>query len=308
MSDPQSGIFREGRRHHHFLEYALLPGTPGDSIARAVAAARGLPGEGPGEGPGGGTETVIAFGARLWREIAPGDMPEGLRDFAAMGGAGGPPAPATQRDLLFWVQGAGRDDVLDRALATHRAIGAAGRLELDLTGFTYRDSRDLTGFIDGTANPKAADRLETALVPQGRPGAGGAFVLSQKWVHDLEAFRALPIPEQERVIGRTKVDSIELEGAAMPATSHVSRTDVKVDGVAQKIYRRSTPFGGATEHGLYFLAFARELPRFEVQLRRMFGVSEDGLRDRLTEFSRPTTGSYWFAPSEAALTRLGTQR
>lgn len=304
MSDPQSGIFREGRRHHHFLEYALLPGTPGDSIAKAVAAARGL----PGEGPGGGTETVVAFGARLWNEIAPGDKPEGLRDFAAMGGAGGPLAPATQRDLLFWVQGAGRDDVLDRALATHRAIGAAGRLELDLTGFTYRDSRDLTGFIDGTANPKDADRLETALVPQGRPGAGGAFVLSQKWVHDLEAFRALPIPEQERVIGRTKVDSIELEGAAMPATSHVSRTDVKVDGVAQKIYRRSTPFGGATEHGLYFLAFARELPRFEVQLRRMFGVSEDGLRDRLTEFSRPTTGSYWFAPSEAALTRLGTQR
>lgn len=300
MSEPQSGIFREGRRHHHFLEYALLPGPPGDSIAKAVAAAR--------ERSGGGTETVVAFGARLWREIAPGEMPEGLRDFAAIGGAGGPLAPATQRDLLFWVQGGGRDDVLDRALATHRAIGAAGSLELDLTGFTYQDSRDLTGFIDGTANPKDADRLEAALVPQGRPGAGGAFVLSQKWVHDLEAFRALPIPEQERVIGRTKVDSIELEGAAMPATSHVSRTDVKVDGVAQQIYRRSTPFGGATEHGLYFLAFARELPRFEVQLRRMFGVSEDGLRDRLTEFSRPTTGSYWFAPSEAALTRLGTQR
>ncbi len=98
-------------------------------------------------------------------------------------------------------------------------------------------------------------------MPQRRPGAGGAFVLSQKWVHDLEAFRALPIPEQECVIGRTKADSIELEGAAMPATSHVSRTDVKVDGVAQKIYRRSTPFGGAAELGLYFLAFACELPR-----------------------------------------------
>jgi deferrochelatase/peroxidase EfeB len=134
MSEPQSGIFREGRRHHHFLEYALLPGPPGDSIAKAVAAAR--------ERSGGATETVVAFGARLWREIAPGEMPEGLRDFAAIGGAGGPLAPATQRDLLFWIQGGGRDDVLDRALATHRAIGAAGRLELDLTGFTYQDSRD----------------------------------------------------------------------------------------------------------------------------------------------------------------------
>ncbi len=99
MSDPQSGIFREGLGHHHFLEYAVLPGTAGDSVARAVAAARGP----VDEGPGGGTETVIAFGARLWREIAPGEMPEGLRDFAAIGGAGGPLAPATQRDLLFWV-------------------------------------------------------------------------------------------------------------------------------------------------------------------------------------------------------------
>ena len=93
----------------------------------------------------------------------------------------------------------------------------------------------------------------------------------------------------------------------MPADSQGSRTDVKLDGVAQKIYRRSTPFGGVAEHGLYFLAFARELSRFNVQLRSMFGVSEDELCDRLTGFSRPTTGSYWFAPSEDTLMRLGKE-
>jgi putative iron-dependent peroxidase len=298
VTNPQSGIFLEGNRYHHFLEYTLPAGVADEAIAEAVAAARGQ---------AGGAETVAAFGARLWREIAPGDMPAGLADFAGIAGAGGLVAPATQRDLLFWIQGAARDDVLDRALAIHRALSAAGRLELDLTGFTYHDSRDLTGFIDGTANPKNAERHDVALVPRGRPGAGGAFVLSQTWVHDLEAFGALPVAEQERVIGRTKADSIELEGAAMPADSHVSRTDVKLDGVAQKIYRRSTPFGGAAEHGLYFLAFSRELSRFDVQLRRMFGAWDDGLCDRLTAFSRPTTGSYWFAPSEDDLARLGKQ-
>ena len=290
----QAGIFQGGSRYHHFLEYTLPPAAPRSAVAAAVQAGRG-------DGPA----VVVAFGARLWGEIAPKDMPVGLRGFSAIKGADPLLAPATQRDLLFWVQGAGRDDVLDRAMALHRALGTAARLELDLTGFTYHDSRDLTGFIDGTANPKDAERYDVALVPQGRPGAGGAFVLSQKWVHDLEAFGALPVAEQERVIGRTKTDSIELEGAAMPADSHVSRTDVKVDGVAQKIYRRSTPFGGAAEHGLYFLAFAQELARFDVQLRRMFGVSEDGLPDRLMAFSRPITGSYWFAPSEDALMRLG---
>jgi putative iron-dependent peroxidase len=293
-TDPQAGIFQEGNRYHHFLEYALPPGAQTSALAKAVAAGRG-------DGPA----VVIAFGARLWGEIAPDDTPEGLRDFAVIEGAGSLLAPATQRDLLFWVQGDARDDVLDRALALHRALGATGRLKLDLAGFTYRDSRDLTGFIDGTANPKDGERYDVALVPQGRPGAGGAFVLSQKWVHDLEAFGALPVAEQEQVIGRTKADSIELEGAAMPADSHVSRSDVSLDGVAQKICRRSTPFGGVAEHGLYFLAFACELSRFEVQLRRMFGVSGDGLHDRLMAFSRPLTGSYWFAPPEDALTRLG---
>lgn len=293
---PQAGIFQEGSCHHHFLEYTL----PQGAVKSAVVAAGASRGDGPA--------VVVAFGARLWGEIAPDDMPEGLYDFAAIEGAGSLLAPATQRDLLFWVQGDGRDEVLDRALALHRALGAAARLELELTGFTYRDSRDLTGFIDGSANPKDGERHDVALVPPGRPGAGGAFVLSQKWVHDLEAFGVLPVAEQERVIGRTKADSIELEGVAMPADSHVSRSDVSLDGVAQKIYRRSTPFGGVAEHGLYFLAFARELARFEVQLRRMFGVSEDGLHDRLMAFSRPLTGSYWFAPSEDALLRLDGER
>ncbi len=301
MTEPQNGIFQEGSRHDHFLEYSWPPDQPREAIARALVEARAGARSGGGDGPA----VVVAFGPRLWGEIAPDDRPEGLRDFAVIEGAGDVVAPATQRDLLFWVQGDRRDEVLDRALAVHRALGAAARLELDLTGFAYRDSRDLTGFIDGTANPRDAERHDVALLPQGRPGAGGAFVLSQKWVHDLEAFRALPVAEQERVIGRTKADSIELEGAAMPADSHVSRSDVKLDGVAQKIYRRSTPFGGVAEHGLYFLAFACELSRFEVQLRRMFGVSEDGLRDRLTGFSRPVTGSYWFAPAKDDLARLG---
>jgi putative iron-dependent peroxidase len=116
-------------------------------------------------------------------------------------------------------------------------------------------------------------------------------------VHDLDAFNAMPQAEQEQVIGRTKPDSIELEGDAMPASSHVSRTDVSEDGVALKIYRRSAPFGSVGRHGLYFLAFSCDPHRFDVQLRRMFGVSGDGEHDRLIEFSEPVSGSYWFAPS-----------
>ena len=126
-------------------------------------------------------------------------------------------------------------------------------------------------------------------------------MLVQRWVHDLDKFAALDVAAQEAVIGRTKADSIELEGDDMPPDSHVSRTDVKKDGVALKVYRRSAPYATLARHGLYFLAFACARERHQIQLERMYGVSGDGLHDRLIEFSRADTGSYLFAPGERAL-------
>jgi len=47
--------------------------------------------------------------------------------------------------------------------------------------------------------------------------------------------------------------------------------------------------------------FGRDIERFDLLLGRMFGTSGDGIRDRLTVYSRPVTGAYWFAPSEEEL-------
>ncbi|MBU0539533.1 MAG: Dyp-type peroxidase, partial [Gammaproteobacteria bacterium] len=112
--------------------------------------------------------------------------------------------------------------------------------------------------------------------------------------------------EQEAVIGRTKPDSIELEDDVMPENSHVSRSDVKINGVSQKLYRRSVPYGGVLEHGLYFLAFSCDIRRFDNILQSMFGVSGDGIHDHLTDFSTPVSGNYWFAPSVAELSAVGS--
>lgn len=113
-------------------------------------------------------------------------------------------------------------------------MNPVAELKLDLAGFQYLDSRDLIGFIDGTANPKGEKARSAALIPEDQPGAGGSFVLSQQWVHNLAAFNKLSQTEQEQVVGRTKPDSVELEGAAMPPTSHVSRTDFKENGKASR--------------------------------------------------------------------------
>lgn len=235
-------------------------------------------------------------------------MPGPWEDFHAIRNGDDIFAPATQGDLWVWIHGDRHDWNFQRALHVHRSIAPMGRCTLDLMTFVNLESRDLTGFEDGTANPKGDDRRLAALVPDGGPGAGGSFAFTQRWVHDLEAFLALPVSEQERIIGRTKADSIELEGDAMAPDSHVGRTDVKIDGVAQKIWRRSTAYGGVVEHGLQFVAFACEQSRVQVQLERMFGVSGDGLHDRLTRYSRPVTGSYWFVPSREALGRALSHR
>jgi putative iron-dependent peroxidase len=296
---PQAGIFADDRRYHYYLEYRLAGGAARGAIVGALnQALDAFPTEQATR-----PEVVVAFGNLLWSSLAPGEDSPGLRDFETIRGVHGYEAPSTQADLWCWLNGPGLDTNFASAMAFHAALGPVLELTLDLPAFTYFASRDLIDFEDGTANPKGDDRHAVALVPDGLPGAGGSFVLTQRWATDLDAFNALPVAEQEAIIGRTKADSIELEGDAMPDDSHVSRTDVSVDGVALKIFRRSAPYGDLEEHGLYFVAFACEQRRHQIQLERMFGASGDGFHDRLIEFSAPKTGSYFFAPGVEALNR-----
>lgn len=298
METPQRGIFEEASTRHHYLEYGVYDDAP-DAELRA-ALGRALSAADEAADPTG-QHLVVAFGDRLWRRLAPGSAPAELRPFSALEGWGGRLAPATQGDLFLWIHGPALDENLARALAIDRELRPLAWLQREERGFRFRDSRDLIGFIDGTANPKGEERREAALLPAGQPGAGGSYVLTQRWVHDLDAWAALPVAEQERVVGRTKRDSIELEGDAMPASSHVSRTDVQQGGVKFEVYRRSAPYGRVSEHGLFFLSFACELRRHQVMLERMFGLVGDGEHDRLVEFTRPVTGAYYFAPSREDL-------
>ena len=295
MTTPQADIFIEGSRHFYHLEYQLDSSVSETDIRIALTKAQH-------KAPN--IQQVIAFGHQAWCRLQPDWAPTDLADFETIKGIDGHTAPSTQSDLFFWIHGQNKDDVFDQVLTIQAALSGIASLVLDVPGFRYHDDRDLIGFVDGSANPKEDARMLAALIPAGQPGAGGSYVLGQQWVHNLAAFNQLPVEKQEQVVGRTKQDSIELEGDEMPDDSHVSRTDVKIDGTAMKIYRRSAPYGNATEHGLYFLAFGCELRRFQVQLDRMYGVTDDGLHDQIIHYSSAKTGSYWFAPSQTDLDTL----
>jgi putative iron-dependent peroxidase len=295
---PQFGIFAQGTHAHHFLEFDLRPGvTPAD----AVASFRRLR---TPDVSAGGVNLVVAFGARLWQSVAP-DRAEGVKDFDEVVGADGHTAPSTQHDAWIWISASETDVAWAHARAAVRAVADAAQLAAEQPAFTYHDGRDTTGFVDGTANRPLRRAAEVALVPPDRPGAGGSHVLAMRWVHDLDAFDRLSIADQEGVIGRTKADSVELVPGVKPSTAHIARAETTVDDEELEIFRRSVPYGTATEYGLYFVAFSAERGRYDRILARMFDAAGEGLRDRLTDFSRPVSGACYFAPSLNDLNELG---
>jgi porphyrinogen peroxidase len=298
---PQFGIFAQGTHAHHFLEFDLEPGT---TPAAAMAAFRRLR---TPDVSAGGVNLVIGFGSDAFRAAAPQQAPLDLTAFRPVAGRDGHGAPATQHDAWLWISGAEPDVTWQSARLAAALLRDVARVAGEQQAFTYRGGRDITGFIDGTANPQVRRASDVALVPPAAVGEGGSHVLVMRWVHDLDAFTQLSVADQERVFGRTKADSVELSPDRKPANAHIARVETTVAGHELEIFRRSVPYGGAEEYGLYFVAFSAVRSRFDRLLSRMFGAGDEGPRDRLTDFSRPVSGAYYFAPSLTALNELAGQ-
>ncbi|HET9091458.1 MAG TPA: Dyp-type peroxidase [Acidimicrobiales bacterium] len=294
MAHAQPGIFALGTRSHHHLEFDVTRRGPEvlAAVAEACEAADAV----------AGVNLVVGFGARLWSEIAPGQVPGDFGDFEPVEGPDGFVMPATQHDLWVWLHGAGPDAVFDVARASATTLSAVATVAAEHPCFAYLSSQDLTGFEDGTENPPVHEAVRVATIPDGEPCAGGSVVLLQRWVHDLDRFDTLPLEERERVFGRTLQGSVELDEAHQVPDSHVSRVVIEdANGEELEVFRRSSAFGGVIEHGLVFVALSRDRARLRTMLDRMAGRG-DGLRDRLTRFSRPTSGAWYLAPPVELLT------
>lgn len=292
MSTAQPGIFAQGTRSHLYLEFDLVPDADPDVVLDALKALREPP------VTAGGANLVVALGDRLWRQLSPDAAPAALRSFDPIHGVDDFTAPATQHDVWIWVHGTSEDVVVDIGRAAVVALAPAARLASDLAAFVYQDSRDFFGFVDGTENPPIWEAHLAALVPPGEVGAGGSYVLVMQWHHAMGKFHGQSEADQEKVIGRTKPDSVELDDDVRPPDAHISRVVIEDDaGEELEIWRRSTPWGNVREQGLNFVGFSGDLDVFDQMLARMFGTSGDGVHDRILDFSKPTGGAFYFAPS-----------
>jgi porphyrinogen peroxidase len=241
---------------------------------------------------------VTGIGSELWDRLFTAGRPAQLHRFRQWKGPKHT-APSTPGDLLFHLRAGQLDVCFEMAAKIAERLRGVGEIVDEVHGFKYFDERDLLGFVDGTENPAGETARRAVVVGDEDPDfAGGSYVLVQKYVHDIAAWNALKVEEQETVIGRTKLDNIEIVDKA--TNSHVALNTIEdPDGNELKILRDNMPFGSIAsgEFGTYYIAYAATPDVPEQMLRRMFFGDPYGNYDRILDFSTALTGSLFFVPT-----------
>mgnify|MGYP000853838222 CR=1 FL=1 len=241
---------------------------------------------------------ITGIGSAAWDRLFDAPRPAGLHEFVALDG-GRHRAPSTPGDLLFHIRGASMDVCFELGGRVLAAMAGAVTVVDEVHGFRFFEMRDLLGFVDGTENPDGPAAVAAAQIPDG-DHAGASYVHVQKYVHDMAAWNALSVTEQELVIGRTKLEDIELDDAVKPSNSHVALNSLTDDdGNDLQIVRANMPFGtlGNGESGTYYIAYSGDPDVTERMLRNMFIGDPPGNTDRILDFSTAETGSMFFVPT-----------
>lgn len=252
--------------------------------------------------PNAQIKTGVAFGLELWAKLYD-QAPVGFKQLEPIQGSFD--MPVVPADVLIHIASARADICFALSQAFFEGIRNQVEVLDERVCFRYFDGRDITGFIDGTENPQFPDdRAEVALLGEDADiFQDGSFIFAQRYAHNLEKWKKLKVDAQEQVMGRTKLESIELDDDVKPANAHVARTVVEdEEGEEMEILRHSLPYGdGRGDQGLFFIAYTKDLNIIDAMLERMFGTSGDGIHDRLLHFVTPMDGAYYFAPSEELL-------
>jgi putative iron-dependent peroxidase len=250
---------------------------------------------------------VMAFGSDAWDRLFGAPKPKELHPFREIHGRHH--AVATPGDILFHIRSTRMDLCFELATQIMSRLRGAVSTADEVHGFNYFDDRDLIGFVDGTENPVDQAAVNATIIGEEDAAfAGGSYVIVQKYLHDLTQWNELPVAEQEKIIGRTKLSDIELDDAVKPTSAHNALTTIIEDGEQLEIVRDNMPFGdvGKGEFGTYFIGYARSPRRIEQMLENMFVGRPPGNYDQLLDFSRAVTGTLFFVPSATFLENVAT--
>jgi putative iron-dependent peroxidase len=273
MPEPQPGILAPVPRLARHLTFRLRPGADPRAALEAVAAR-------PADG-----SVVLGLGRSL--ELALGASGDARPLFPALAGPGFD-VPSTPAALWAWLRGEDRGELVHASRALRAELASACAVTQVVDAFQFRDSRDLTGYEDGTENPTGDDAVRAAIADD-----GSSSVAVQQWVHDLGHFQSHSAAARDDMIGRRIADNEEFDEA--PESAHVKRAAQESFTPEAFMLRRSMPWADAEHEGLIFVAFGHTHDAFGAVLKRMVGA-EDGIADALFQFTRPVTGAYFRCP------------
>ncbi|HEX7738182.1 MAG TPA: Dyp-type peroxidase [Marmoricola sp.] len=244
---------------------------------------------------------VVGIGADLWDRLYDRPRPAGLHPFVPLAGDKHT-APATPGDLLFHLRAARPDLCFELATQLMKTFTGMVDTADEVHGFRYFDERDLLGFVDGTENPEGDDAVDAVTIgDEDEAYAGGSYVIVQKYLHDMAAWDALTVEEQERVFGRHKLSDIEFPDEDKASNSHLTLNTIEdADGNEREIVRDNMAFGraGDGEFGTYFIGYSATPDVTEEMLRNMFLGKPPGNHDRVLDFSTAKTGGLFFVPTQ----------
>ena len=248
---------------------------------------------------------VMGVGSDGWDRCFGSPRPKELHPFRELR-AGHRHAVATPGDLLFHIRSQHFDLCFELARQILIRLGNAVTPVDEVHGFRFFDARDLLGFVDGTENPSGEEAVDCTLIGDEDPDfTNGSYVISQKYIHDLDRWNAVSTEVQEGIIGRSKLSDIELDDSVKPSFAHNALTTIVEDGEEQQIVRDNMPFGNAGgDAGTYFLGYSRSPRTIEKMLENMFLGKPPGNYDRLLDFSRPVTGNLFFVPTATFLDEM----
>src|ERR1700744_1632231 len=256
--------------------------------------------------PDSGATCVMGIGHDAWRRLGlPVPVPKELENFVPVIG-GKHTAVTTRGDLHFHIKGPVGSICIDMAAAIAQVLDPVAVPVEEVHGFRYWDGRSILGFVDGTENPEGEKRAFFGLIGDEDPVyKGGSYLFVQKYIHDLKAFKALPVGEQEKVFGRYKESDVEMSDEVKPSNSHSAVANVGDD---LKIIRDNMPFGNMStnEMGTYFIAYASTFSTVKKMLDKMFIGDPEGNYDRLLDFSTARTGTLFFVPSLVFLKNIAS--
>ena len=244
----------------------------------------------------------VGFSANAWTPLFPDTaIPAQLQPFTPMQD-GKRSFPATPGDIFFMIKSNRMDLNFQAAKLIVRDLAAIAELIEDIQGYKYLDNRDMIDFVDGTENPVGDERVEAVLVCEDIDiHQGGSYLTVQRYVDHLDKWEAQHTEYQEQVIGRTKMDNIELDDDVKPAWAHNAKSKVEIDDVEIKMLRQNRPWGNAKEHGTFFVGFASTPEIIKTSLTQMIYADENGDYDRLLDFVDAQTGGLYFMPSKTFL-------